>query len=87
ISMENASPLVADPTLLRFYYAQGLRLMSTVHFLNNEFADSATDPKGPEWKGLSPAGRQLVQQAQALRVIEAQQGGVGHQRAGVFHAD
>lgn len=43
ISMENASPLVADPTLLRFYYAQGLRLMSTVHFLNNEFADSATD--------------------------------------------
>ncbi|SOU08908.1 hypothetical protein LMG19144_03996 [Xanthomonas arboricola pv. fragariae] len=26
-------------------------------------------------------------QAQALRVIEAQQRGVGHQRAGVFHAD
>ncbi|WP_162301148.1 dipeptidase [Xanthomonas prunicola] len=69
ISMENASPLVADPTLLRFYYAQGLRLMSTVHFLNNEFADSATDPKGPEWKGLSPAGKQLVQQAQALGIV------------------
>ncbi|ETC83182.1 membrane dipeptidase [Xanthomonas hortorum pv. carotae str. M081] len=69
ISMENASPLVADPTLLSFYYAQGLRLMSTVHFLNNEFADSATDPKGPEWKGLSPAGKQLVQQAQALGIV------------------
>ncbi|APO95792.1 dipeptidase [Xanthomonas vesicatoria] len=69
ISMENASPLVADPTLLRFYYAQGLRLMSTVHFLNNEFADSATDPKGPEWKGLSSAGKQLVQQAQALGIV------------------
>ncbi|NIJ93150.1 membrane dipeptidase [Xanthomonas campestris] len=65
ISMENASPLVADPT----HYAQGLRLMSTVHFLNNEFADSATDPKGPEWKGLSPAGKQLVQQAQALGIV------------------
>lgn len=64
-----ASPLVADPSLLRFYYAQGLRLMSTVHFLNNEFADSATDPKGAEWKGLSPAGKQLVQQAQALGIV------------------
>ncbi|NYF22369.1 membrane dipeptidase [Xanthomonas sp. JAI131] len=69
LSMENASPLVADPTLLRFYYAQGLRLMSTAHFLNNEFADSATDPKGPEWHGLSPAGRALVQQAQKLGIV------------------
>jgi membrane dipeptidase len=69
LSMENASPLVADPTLLRFYHAQGLRLMSTVHFLNNEFADSATDPKGPEWQGLSPAGRELVQQAQKLGIV------------------
>ncbi|WP_369941858.1 dipeptidase [Xanthomonas medicagonis] len=69
LSMENASPLVADPSLLRFYHAQGLRLMSTVHFLNNEFADSATDPKGPQWRGLSPAGRELVQQAQKLGIV------------------
>jgi membrane dipeptidase len=69
LSMENASPLVADPTLLDFYYKQGLRLMSTVHFLNNEFADSATDPKGPEWNGLSPAGKALVQRAQRLGIV------------------
>ena len=69
ISMENASPLVADPSLLGYYYKQGLRLMSTVHFLNNEFADSATDPKGAEWHGLSPAGKQLVRQAQKLGIV------------------
>ncbi|OLH74670.1 peptidase M19, partial [Xanthomonas oryzae pv. oryzae] len=69
IGMKNASPLVADPTVLRVYYAQGLRLMSTVHFLNNAFADSATDTKGAEWKGLSPAGKQLVQQAQAPGIV------------------
>ncbi|AAW77876.1 membrane dipeptidase [Xanthomonas oryzae pv. oryzae] len=69
IGMKNASPLVADPTVLRVYYAQGLRLMSTVHFLNNAFADSATDTKGGEWKGLSPAGKQLVQQAQAPGIV------------------
>lgn len=69
ISMENASPLVADPTLLDFYYKQGLRLLSTVHFANNEFADSATDPKGPEWHGLSPAGKALVERAQRLGIV------------------
>lgn len=69
LSMENASPLAADPTLLGFYHRQGLRMLSTVHFLNNEFADSATDPQGAEWQGLSPAGRTLVQQAQALGIV------------------
>lgn len=69
ISMENASPLVADPSLLSFYYKQGLRMLSTAHFLNNEFADSATDPKGPEWHGLSPAGKTLVQEAQKRGIV------------------
>ncbi|HYG06755.1 MAG TPA: dipeptidase [Stenotrophomonas sp.] len=69
ISMENASPLVADPTLLSFYQHAGLRMLSLAHFLNNEFADSATDPKGPEWHGLSPAGRQLVAEANRLGIL------------------
>ncbi|WP_305804746.1 dipeptidase [Stenotrophomonas sp. YIM B06876] len=63
ISMENASPLVADPDLLSFYHQAGLRMLSTAHFANTEFADSATDPKGAEWNGLSPAGKALVQAA------------------------
>lgn len=69
ISMENGSPLVADPTLLSYYYKAGLRLMSTVHFANNEFADSATDPKGAEWQGLSPAGKALVNEAVKLGIV------------------
>ncbi len=69
ISMENGSPLVADPSLLSFYYKAGLRLLSTVHFANNEFADSATDPKGAEWKGLSPAGKALVNDAVKLGIV------------------
>lgn len=69
ISMENASPLVEDPSLLSFYHRAGLRLLSTVHFANNEFADSATDPKGAEWKGLSPAGKELVRQAVKLGIV------------------
>lgn len=69
ISMENASPLVDDPSLLSFYHLAGLRLLSTVHFANNEFADSATDKKGAEWKGLSPAGKALVDEAVRLGIV------------------
>jgi len=67
ISMENASPLVADPSLLSFYYRAGLRLMSTVHVRNNEFADSSTDEE--EWGGLSPAGKALVNEAVKLGIM------------------
>jgi len=67
ISMENASPLVADPSLLSFYYQAGLRLMSTVHVRNNEFADSSTDEE--EWGGLSPAGKALVSEAVKLGIM------------------
>ncbi|WP_246189310.1 dipeptidase [Pseudoxanthomonas kalamensis] len=69
ISMENASPLVHDPSLLQFYYAQGLRLMSLVHFANNQLADSGTDPKGAQWNGLSPAGQALVAEANRLGIV------------------
>jgi membrane dipeptidase len=68
ISMENASPLTTDPVpLLRFYFGQGLRMISLVHTSNNEFADSANAP--PEWQGISPAGKELVAEANRLGVV------------------
>jgi len=68
ISMENASPLTTDPvSLLRFYYSQGLRMMSLVHTSNNEFADSASTPA--EWQGISPAGKELVAEANRLGIV------------------
>ena len=67
ISMENADPLSSDPGLLRTYYRQGLRMLGLVHFMNNDLADSATAL--PEWKGLSPKGRDLVQQANRLGIV------------------
>lgn len=69
ISMENAAPLASDPSLLDAWYKLGLRMLGVVHFLNNDFADSATDPKGPEWSGLSPKGRELVAQANRLGIL------------------
>lgn len=68
ISMENASPLTQDPvSMLRFYYSQGLRMMSLAHSANNEFADSTTGL--PEWKGVSPAGKELIAEANRLGIV------------------
>ena len=67
ISMENASPLEHDPSLLGFYHAAGLRMLSLTHVKNNGFGDSST--AAPEWNGLSPAGRKLVEQATALGIV------------------
>ncbi len=68
ISIENASPLTSDPvSLLRFYYSQGVRLLGLVHTTNNEFADSATDEA--VWNGVSPAGRELIEEANRLGIV------------------
>lgn len=69
ISMENASPLASDPTLLGAYHRLGLRMLGITHVLNNDFGDSSTDAKGREWGGLSPKGRELVSEANRLGIV------------------
>jgi len=69
IAMENAYPLEHDPSLLRFYYRQGLRMLSLAHTSNNDFADSSTDARGHEWEGLSEQGRALLVEANRLGII------------------
>ncbi len=69
ISMENAAPLAKDPSLLSAYHRLGLRMLGITHVRNNDFGDSSTDPAGPEWQGLSPAGRALVQEANRLGIV------------------
>ncbi|MEY4880011.1 MAG: hypothetical protein RJB62_1480 [Pseudomonadota bacterium] len=68
-SMENAYPLGTDLSLLTTFYALGVRMVGPVHFRNNQFGDSSTDPAGPEWNGLSPLGRGLVAEANRLGIV------------------
>jgi membrane dipeptidase len=67
IAMENAAPLAGDPSLLQFYYDQGLRVLGIVHTSHNDFADSAN--VAPEWGGLSPQGRALVETANRMGIL------------------
>ncbi len=69
ISMENASPLASDPSLLTAYHKLGLRMLGITHTSNNDFGDSSTDPAGHEWNGLSDKGRALVQEANRLGIL------------------
>jgi len=69
LSMENGYPLESDLSLLETFYKLGVRLAGAVHFANNDLADSSTDPKGPEWHGLSPKGRAFVAEANRLGIV------------------
>jgi membrane dipeptidase len=68
-SIENAYPLGTDLSLLKTFYDFGVRMVGPVHFRNNDFGDSSTDPGGPEWDGLSPLGRELVAEANRLGIV------------------
>lgn len=69
ISMENSYPLGEDLTLLDTFYKMGLRMVGPVHFKNNQFGDSSTDPNGQQYGGLSPLGEKLVKRANELGII------------------
>lgn len=69
ISIENAYPLTGHPEQLKAFHDQGLRMVSLVHFANNDLADSATDPAGPKWHGISPEGRRLIAEANRLGIV------------------
>jgi membrane dipeptidase len=66
-SIENSGILGNDVTLLRVFHKLGVRLAGPVHFLNNQFGDSATDKR--MWGGLSPLGREFVREANDLGVV------------------
>jgi membrane dipeptidase len=68
-SIENSWPLGTDVTLLRSFHQLGVRMAGPVHFTNNQLADSATDPKGKMWQGLSPLGKDFVAEANNLGIV------------------
>ena len=67
LSIENAWPLGDDPTLMRSFYAMGVRIAGFAHFRTNQFADSSTDKA--KWDGLSPLGVQLLAEMNRLGVV------------------
>lgn len=69
LSIENSYPLGLDAGQVAKFHRLGMRMLGLTHMLNNDIADSSTDPRGPEWGGLSPLGREVVAECNRLGVM------------------
>lgn len=69
LSIENGYAIGRDLSLLATYYQLGARIFGFVHNGNNDLADSIRPEKGPEWNGLSPLGREAVQECNRLGLV------------------
>ena len=68
IGMENGGPVEGSLAFLRNYYRLGVRYITLTHGSNNDICDSSTDEK-PQWNGLSPFGKEMVQEMNRLGMI------------------
>jgi membrane dipeptidase len=69
LSIENAYSLGLDPGNVEKFHRLGVRMIGLTHMLNNDVADSSTDPRGPEWGGLSPLGHEIVSECNRLGIV------------------
>ncbi|MBS0661742.1 MAG: dipeptidase [Verrucomicrobia bacterium] len=69
LSIENSYSLGLDPGNVQRFHDLGVRMLGLNHMLNNDLADSSTDPRGPEWNGLSPLGREVLAECNRLGIV------------------
>ncbi len=68
LAIENSYSLGLEAGGVAEFHALGVRILGLNHMLHNDLADSSTDPRGPEWDGLSPFGREVVAECNRLGV-------------------
>jgi membrane dipeptidase len=69
LSIENSYSLGLEAGNVAKFHDLGMRMLGLTHMLNNDVADSSTDPRGPEWGGLSPLGREIAAECNRLGVV------------------
>ena len=67
IGMENGSPIQQSLPLLRTFYRLGVSYLTLTHNGDNAIADSAAE--GTHWHGLSPFGKEVVREMNALGMM------------------
>ena len=73
LALEGGDPLEGKPERVNEFYDLGIRMITLVHYRNNELGDimramANTDP-GPNHNGLTPAGRRVVERMQDLGMV------------------
>ena len=67
MGMENGAPIQQSLSLLRTFYRLGVSYVTLTHNGDNAIADSAAE--GKRWHGLSPFGKQVVAEMNALGMM------------------
>ena len=67
MGMENGSPIQRSLPLLRTFYRLGVSYLTLTHNGDNAIADSAAE--GKTWHGLSPFGREVIAEMNALGMM------------------
>jgi membrane dipeptidase len=67
MGVEGGHQIEGDLRVLDIFYHLGVRYMTLAHTKNDELGDSSGDK--PEWKGLSPLGRQAVARMNQLGMM------------------
>ena len=67
IGMENGSPIQQSLSMLRTFYRLGVSYVTLTHNGDNAIADSAAE--GKRWHGLSPFGKEVVAEMNALGMM------------------
>ncbi len=73
LSIEGGDPLEGKVDRVNEFYKLGVRMITLIHYRNNELGDVMRawrdlDP-GPRNRGLTPAGRKIVEQMQELGMV------------------
>lgn len=69
IGIENGYAIGHDISLIKRYYDLGVRYMTLCHTQNNDICDSSTDKKGPEFKGLSDFGKEVIEEMNRMGIM------------------
>jgi membrane dipeptidase len=69
IGVENGYPIGKDLNRIKQYFDLGARYITLAHTKNNDICDSSNDPAGAENDGLSPFGKQVVNEMNRLGMM------------------
>jgi membrane dipeptidase len=68
MGLENGAPIQGDLSQLAYFHSLGIRYITLAHANWNHIADASYDPVR-HWNGLSPFGRQVVEEMNRLGIM------------------
>ena len=68
MGMENGAPIAGSLENVRRFHARGIRYITLAHAKNNHLSDASYD-RARRWKGLSPFGREVVQEMNRVGIM------------------